>query len=117
MFIALVVTTVLLALLALNSAVMKLRQQQQVIDVIHGTVGVPKRWLPPLAALEIAGAVGIVAGIWIVPLGVAAAAGLVAYFLGAVVGHLRVRDTKNLVMPLAPLALSIAVLVLRLATA
>jgi hypothetical protein len=48
------------------------------------------------------------------PLGVAA--GLVAYFLGAVGGHLRVRDTKNLAMPMPPLVLAIAVLVLRLLT-
>ena len=44
------------------------------------------------------------------------AAGLVAYFLGAMLGHLRVGDTKGLAMPLVPLALAIAVLVLRLAT-
>jgi hypothetical protein len=48
---------------------------------------------------------------------VLAAAGLVAYFVGAVGGHLRVRDIKNLVMPLPPLVLAIAVLVLRLVTA
>jgi len=47
----------------------------------------------------------------------AAAAALVAYFTGAVTGHLRAGDTKNLTMPLPPLVLSIAVLVLRLVTA
>jgi uncharacterized membrane protein YphA (DoxX/SURF4 family) len=117
MFIALVIATVLLALIAVNSAVMKLRRNEQVVAVIHGTVGVPMRFLPVLAALEIAGAVGIVAGLWIEPLGIAAAACLVAYFVGAVLGHLRVRDTKGLAMPLVPLALSIAVLTLRLLTA
>src|SRR4051812_4526539 len=117
MFIALVITTVLLALLALNSALMKLRKNEQVVAVISGKVGVPERFLPVLAALEIAGALGIVAGLWIEPLGIAAAIGLVAYFVGAVAGHLRVRDTKNLAMPLPPLVLAIAVLALRLATA
>lgn len=43
--------------------------------------------------------------------------GLVLYFIGAVVGHLRVGDTKGVAMPLLPLLLSIAVLVLRLLTA
>jgi DoxX-like family len=116
-FIALAITTALLALILVNSAVMKLRRHEQVLAVIHGTVGVPQRFLPVLAALEIAGAVGIVAGLWSEALGILAAAALVAYFLGAVIGHLRVRDTKNLMMPLPPLALSIAVLVLRIATA
>ena len=117
MFIALVITTVLLSLICFNSAVMKLRQNAQVLAVIHGTVGVPKQYLPVLAALEIAGAAGILLGLWLEPLGIAAATGLVAYFVGAVGGHLRVRDTKNLVMPLPPLVLAIAVLVLRLVTA
>ena len=117
MFIALVVVTVLLAAICLNSAAMKVRQNEQVLAVIHGTVGVPKQYLSVLAGLEIAGAAGILLGLWLEPLGVLAAAGLVAYFVGAVGGHLRVRDTKNLVMPLPPLVLAIAVLVLRLVTA
>jgi uncharacterized membrane protein YphA (DoxX/SURF4 family) len=117
MFIALVVVTVLLAAICLNSAAMKLRRNEQVLAVIHGTVGVPKPYLPVLAALEIAGAAGILLGLWLEPLGIAAGIGLVAYFVGAVGGHLRVRDTKNLVMPVPPLVLAIAVLVLRLATA
>jgi hypothetical protein len=116
-FIALAITTALLALIALNSAVMKLRQNEQVVAIIGGTVGVPAPYFPVLAALEIAGAFSIVAGLWIEPLGIAAAAGLTAYFIGAVIGHLRVRDTKNLAMPLVPLALSITVLVLRIVTA
>jgi hypothetical protein len=117
MFIALAITTVLLALICLNSAVMKLRENEQVVAIIGGTVGVPARYFPLLAALEVAGAVGIVAGLWLAPLGVAAAIGLVAYFIGAVAGHLRVRDLKNLAMPLPPLVLAIAVLALRIATA
>lgn len=116
MFIALVITTALLALIAVNPAVMKLRRNEQVLAVIHGTVDVPLRFLPVLAALEVAGAAGIIAGLWIEPLGIAAAAGLTAYFVGALLGHLRVRDTKNLLMPLPPLALSVAALVLRIAT-
>ena len=117
MFVALVITTVLLALICLNSAVMRLRENEQVVAIIGGTVGVPVRYFPVLAGLEIAGAVGIVLGLWVAPLGIAAAIGLVGYFTGAVAGHLRVRDTKNLAMPLPPLVLAIAVLVLRLATA
>ena len=116
MFIALVIVTALLAVICVQSAAMKLRRNEQVLAVIHGTIGVPQRHVPVLAALELAGAAGILAGLWLEPLGVAAAAGLVAYFLGAVGGHLRVRDTENLAMPLPPLVLAVAVLVLRLLT-
>ena len=116
MFIALVIVTALLAVICVQSAAMKLRKNEQVLAVIHGTIGVPQRHVPVLAALELAGAAGILAGLWLEPLGVAAAAGLVAYFLGAVGGHLRVRDTKNLAIPMPPLVLAIAVLVLRLLT-
>lgn len=47
-------------------------------------VGVPRSWLPSLAALKAAGAVGLLLGLlglW--PLGIAAAVGLVPFFAGA----------------------------------
>jgi hypothetical protein len=116
-FIALTIATVLLAVMVAGSAARKLQKDPQVLDVIGGTVGVPERCFPLLAALELAGAAGILIGLWLVPLGIAAAAGLVLYFLGAMIGHLRVGDSKGLVMPLVPLVLAIAVLVLRIATA
>ena len=116
MFVALLVATVLLAVICLNSAAMKLRKNEQVLASIHGTVGVPLQQLPVLAGLEIAGAVGILLGLWLEPLGIAAAIGLVAYFLGALIGHLRVRDVKGAAAPVVPLLLAIAVLALRLAT-
>lgn len=117
MFIALIIATALTALLVLNSAIGKLRKNEQVLTSIVGTVRFPERLVPLLAALEIAGAIGIVAGIWLRPLGIAAAIGLVLYFVAALIGHLRVGDKKGGTMPLVPLALSIAVLVLRLVVA
>ena len=87
------------------------------VTIILGTVCVPLRLLPALAALEIAGAVGIIAGLAVEWLGVAAATGLVLSFVGAVIGHLRVRDPKGAAQPVVPLLLSIVVRVLRLATA
>ena len=117
MFVALLVVTVLLAAICLDSAAMKLRKNEQVLASIHGTVGVPLQQLPVLAGLEIAGAAGILIGLWLEPLGIAAAIGLVAYFVGALIGHLRVRDTQGAAAPLLPLALSVTVLVIRLLTA
>ena len=116
MFIALIITAVLLAAMCASSASLKLLKDERAIAAIGGTVGVPLRLFPVLAALEFAGAAGILIGLWLEPLGVVAAAGLVVYFVGAVVGHLRVGDTKGLTMPVPPLVLAIAVLALRLVT-
>jgi hypothetical protein len=76
-------------------------------------VGVPQSWLPRLAALKAAGAIGLVLGLAGVPvLGIAAAAGLVLFFIGAIIAHLRARVYYNLAFPGGYLALSIASLVL-----
>lgn len=76
-------------------------------------VGVPRSWLPALGALKLAGAAGIVVGL-LGPreLGVAAAAGLVLYFVGAVMTHLKARVLYNIAFPGAYLCLSAASLAL-----
>jgi hypothetical protein len=104
------VLTVMLAM----SARMKLVRDQRAVEVIGGVVGVPLRAFPVLALLEIAGAVGLLAGIWFKPLGVAAAAGLVVYFVGALVSHLRVRDlsAQHLLPGALLLVMSVAALAL-----
>ena len=78
------------------SGIGKIRHDPKIVKVIHETVGVPMRFMPILAACEFAGALGIVAGIWWPPLGVAAGVGLVVYFVGAVVSHLRVGDVAGI---------------------
>lgn len=113
MFIATVIISVVLAVALVASAAMKLQRNPQVVAAIHDTVGVPMRWLPILAALEVAGAVGLIVGLWWAPLGIAAAIGVIAYFVGAVIAHLRVGDTKGLAGPTVPLLLAITALVLR----
>jgi hypothetical protein len=50
----------------------------------------PRTWAPRLGAVLAAGAVGLVAGFAVPLLGALAAAGLVLYFVGALVAHLRV---------------------------
>jgi hypothetical protein len=55
-------------------------------------VRVDHKWILPFGLLLGAGAVGLLAGFAVPRLGVLAAAGLVVYFLGALVAHLRVRD-------------------------
>ncbi|GGQ08169.1 DoxX family protein [Streptomyces mutabilis] len=76
-------------------------------------VEVPAVWLPGLAGLKAAGAAGLLAGLLGVrPLGVAAAAGLVLFFVGAVAAHIRARVFHNIAFPIGYLALNTAVLVL-----
>lgn len=94
MHIALIVLSVLLAIVLLGSAGAKLAKAAPILESMS-TVGVPQKALPLLAAAEIAGAVGLIAGFAWWPIGVAAAIGVVLYFVGAVISHLRVRDFAN----------------------
>lgn len=76
-------------------------------------VGVPRSWLPTLAALKLAGAGGLIVGLIGLPhLGLAAAIGLVLFFVGAVVVHVRARVFSNIAFPGGYLLLSCASLAL-----
>ncbi|MCV7166745.1 DoxX family protein [Mycobacterium stomatepiae] len=76
-------------------------------------VGVPRSWIPALAVTKLAGAVGLVAGLVGLPaLGIAAAAGLVLFFVGAVLTHVRAHVLYNTAFPGAFLCLSAASLAL-----
>lgn len=78
-------------------------------------VGVPQAWLPWLAALKVAGAAGLLLGLWgVVPrlLGVCAACGLVLLYLGALAFHVRAGVLHNLGFPGFYLATAVASLAL-----
>jgi DoxX-like family len=78
-------------------------------------VGVPRGWIPLLGALKAAGAIGLLLGLLRVPiLGTAGAAGLVTFFAGAIVFHIRARVFYNIAFPGFFLALAAASLVLSL---
>jgi hypothetical protein len=112
MFIAYAIVAVLLSLLLLMSAGAKLTRNPKVVEGMT-VVGVPPGMLTFLAGAEIAGAVGLIVGLWIAPLGIAAAIGVVLYFVGAVLAHLRKSDFKGAPTPLVILIVSGAVLALR----
>jgi hypothetical protein len=111
------VVAVLMSLVAVASGVAKLRRDPHVVKVIHEVVRVPMRWLPWLAGCEFAGAIGLLIGIVWAPIGLAAAVGLVVYFICAIVAHLRVGDLKGLGAPALPLFLAVACLVTRILSA
>jgi hypothetical protein len=50
----------------------------------------PQSWMPMLGVILAAGSLGLVAGFAVSLLGELAAAGLVLYFVGALIAHLRV---------------------------
>ena len=116
MFIATLIVSIVLALALTFSAVGKLSKNPSVVEQMGG-VGVSAKQIPVLAYLELAGALGLVVGLFWWPIGVAAAIGVIAYFLGAVIAHLRVKDFSG-IGPAAFLALvATAALVLRLLSA
>lgn len=76
------------------------------------SVGVPLSWLTPLGLLKAAGAAGLLVGLLGVPvIGAAAASGLVLFFVGALVTHLRAGDrSASLAFPASFLLLAAAAL-------
>ncbi|MFC5754302.1 DoxX family protein [Actinomadura rugatobispora] len=72
-------------------------------------VDVPEPWVPVLGALKAAGAAGLLLGLLGVPyIGVAAAGGLVLFFAGALVAHVRARVYRNIAFPGGYFALAVA---------
>ena len=116
MHIAYLVIAILFAAMVAFSGFGKIRRDAHQVQVVHETVGVPLKYFPLLAACEFAGALGLVVGIWWPILGVAAAIGLVLYFLGATVSHLRVRDVKGIGPAAFMLVVAAAALATRIVT-
>ena len=115
-YIPYLVITLLLAAIVAFSGLGKLRRDPRIVTVIHEVVGVPLKYFPHLAACEFAGALGLVLGIWLPSLGMAVGIGLVLYFVGAIVSHLRVGDVKGMGPAAFLLTVSVAALALRILT-
>ncbi|MFC7328488.1 DoxX family protein [Marinactinospora rubrisoli] len=111
MFVAYAAVGVLLALALVFSAIGKLTRNPVIVQNMT-TVGAAGL-MPFLAGCEIAGALGLLAGLGYPPLGIAAAVGVVLYFVGAIVAHLRVRDYKGTPGALVLLIVAGAALALR----
>ena len=87
------------------------RYKQVLINMAK--VGVSDSWITIFGALKAAGALGLLVGIAVPLIGVAAASGLVLFFIGAVVTHLRAHD-YSFGLAVVFLLLAVAALVLRL---
>lgn len=115
MFIATVAVTVALAAALVGAASRKLSHRAHVVES-YARAGVPEDRLNLLAVVLLAGAAGLVLGLVWAPIGVAAAAGVVCYFIVAIAFHVRSRDVGNLPTPLALAGIGAVALFLRLAT-
>ena len=62
------------------------------VKAVADRVHVSQKWMIPFGTLLALGAVGLLAGLAIPVLGIAAASGLVIYFIGALSAHIRARD-------------------------
>ncbi len=97
-----------------SSKVAKVKMQQDNAAHLGFTIAAYQR----IGTLQIAGAIGLVIGLWVAPLGIAAATGLTLMMIGAVGFHLRAKDKAALYAPAAVLALLAAVtLALRIMSA
>jgi DoxX-like family len=114
MDLALVVVSILLAVLITFSAALKLTHKPKVVES-YRTAGVSEAWLNGLAALLLAAAAGLVVGIWWPVAGFVAAAGLVVYFVLAVGFHIRANDTAHMITPAVLAGVAAAVVALQVA--
>ena len=105
------VISILLAALLVFTAVRKLSHRPDVVAT-YTRVGVPEERLNLLAWILLAGAAGLIAGLFWPPIGVAAGVGLVVYFLLAVIAHIKAHDARNLPVPVAMELLAIASLMI-----
>ncbi len=109
---ATVFVSVVLALLFLATAAGKLTGQRASIASRDHLEIAPVRW-QQIGLLEVVGAFGVLIGLTLPPLGVAAAAGLVLLSLGAIATHVRAGDTPAAALPaLAALVLAASAFVL-----
>jgi hypothetical protein len=70
--------------------------------------GVPKTWWPWLGTVKGLGALGLLVGLAVPAIGVAASVGLVAYFIGAVIAIMRTGAYGHIPFPLLYLAPALA---------
>jgi len=92
MFTAYVVVT-LIAIAASTFVAIANFMRLKFVLITASKVGVPQSWMTVLGILNAAAALGLLLGLVGVPLVVTATAiGLVLYFVGAIITHLRARD-------------------------
>jgi hypothetical protein len=114
MFTAYIIVTVLAAAANIFSATLDFIRYKQIL-INMAEAGVPESWITILGTLKAAAALGLLVGIRVPLIGTVAAVGLVLFFVGAIITHLRARD-YSFGPAIVFLLLAVAALVLRLAS-
>lgn len=91
MFAAYIIVTVIAAAANIYAAINDFTRPKWLLSNMS-KLGVPESWLPVLGVLKVVGALGLLIGICVPLIGIAAASGLTLFFVGAVITHLRARD-------------------------
>jgi uncharacterized membrane protein YphA (DoxX/SURF4 family) len=105
------IVSVALALLFLAAALAKFTGMS---DEVRARLNVPLTYWKVIGVLELAGAVGVLIGLAVEELGIAAATGLLLTSAGAIATHLRAGDPPNAIVGAdLGLVLSTAVVVLQ----
>ena len=116
MFVAYLVVTIVTIVANAGAAIADFLRAKPVL-ANSAELGISPSWIPLLAALKAAGAAGLLLGLFGVRfLGIAAAAGLAVFFLGALAVHVRARVFHNIAVPGGYFLLAIASLALAAAT-
>ncbi|MGW1912201.1 DoxX family protein [Streptomyces sp. NPDC002076] len=106
-----IVVTLIAALMAGFSGAVLLMRAQWIVKALTD-YRVPRSWWTLLGVAKAAGAVGLVVGLFVPVIGVAAGIGLVVYFLGAAVTVARARWYSHIPFPLVYAAPVVGALVL-----
>jgi hypothetical protein len=113
-FTAYLIVTILAAAANIFSAACDFVRYEKV-SIAMAKAGVPESWITTLGVLKAVGALGLLVGIAVPLIGTAAAVGLILFFVGAIITHLRGRD-YSLGPAIVFLLLAVAALALRLAS-
>jgi DoxX-like family len=113
MFTAYIVVTILTGVANAYAAIVDFRRPQWVIDNMTKWGG-SHSWLFTLGVLKAAGALGLLVGIGVPLIGVAAATGLVLFFVGAIAVVIRAGWYSHLLWPSTYLLLAVGSLAFRL---
>lgn len=115
MFVAYVVVTVITIVANAGVAVADFARAKFVLTN-SAAVGIAESWLPLLAVLKAVGAAGLLLGLAGMRfIGMAAAIGLVLFFIGAIAVHIRARVFRSMAFPGVFFVLAGASLVLAVA--
>jgi hypothetical protein len=113
MFTAYIVVTLLAVAANTYAAIADFSRANWIVESMT-KMNVPQSWLIPLGVIKAAGALGLLVGIGVPVIGMAASIGLVLFFVGANVGHIRAHWYS--VFPVVFLLLAASSLGLRLAS-